>query len=848
MWRATLKGILAHRWRLVRTAIAVALGVGFVAGTFVITDTTRSRIDSILKTSMTGTAVTVTSASRFGETGGSTANVEPISASVLPRIRAVPGVGRAVGEVWGTAVIVGRDGRPIQPFGPPTLGAAWGAVSLSLAQGRAPSRETDVAIDEETARADRLRIGDIVRIVLQDSSREFRIVGTVKMPEAWTGATLAAFWAPTAQRLMDMRGRFTSIAVTAAPGVSPETLRERILRVLPRGTEAKTSGETTSEARRSLHQVTGIFQSVLLVFALVALFVGAFLIFNTFSILVTQRTREIGLLRAVGASRTQVMGSVLLESVALGLLASAFGLVFGALLAVGLFELMRGSSSSMLAGTSLQVTARTVVVSLVAGVALTVVAALLPARRATEVSPVVAIGGRVERRPGAVRRRVLLGGIVTAAGLGCLVAGLFTAAPHPMYLVGAGAPLLFVGLAVLSVLFARPLAAAVGRPFAIAFGEPAHLGRQNAMRMPARTASTAAALMIGVALVAFVTIAASSIKASATAVIDRDLHAQFVIQPGGMQGGFQQVGVSPGITETLMRDLSIGEVSEVRVGQFGLDGAAGTLMAVEPSTLEDMISFDASTLRSLRSLNDVGVLVRRSVAETRGWHVGDNLPMQYQRVGTVPTPIQGLFESDALTGGDYLITVGAYRHRFVQQLDAQVYVTGTPRSSPAEVRGAIDEAIADYPNVTAMDRRQYADAQARQIDALLVFVQALLALSVVIALFGIANTLSMSILERRRELGLLRAVGMTRGQLRAMVRWEAVVIGVIGALLGLVVGTFFGWAVVRSLHDEGFREFAVPFARLGVYVVLGALAGVVAALLPARRAARLNVLDAIVAE
>ncbi|MGZ4110612.1 MAG: ABC transporter permease [Actinomycetota bacterium] len=846
MWRATLKGILAHRWRLIRTAIAVALGVGFVAGTFVITDTTRSRIDSIMTTSQTGSDVTVTSASKFGEARG--ANVEPISASVLPTIRAVPGVQKAVGEVWGSAIVVGSDGKPIQPLGPPQLGAAWGSASLELARGAAPTGEWDVAIDEDTAAAQHFEIGDLIRVILQDSSKQFRIVGFVKMPDAWTGATLSVFSMPTAQRLMDVRGRFTSISVTADAGVTPETLRERILPVLPKGTEAKTASEVTAETEKTFDQVLGIFQSVLLAFALVALFVGAFLIFNTFSILVAQRTREIGLLRAVGASRRQVLGSVLGESAALGLLASVFGLAFGVVLAIGLFRLMSGgSNATILAGTSLQVTARTVLVAIVAGVVVTVLAALMPARRATQVSPVVAIDGRVEPRPGAVRRRVLVGGTLTAAGIAALLGGLFANVPNPMYLIGAGALLQFVGIATLSVLFARPLAAAVGRPFAAVFGECALLGRQNSMRAPSRTASTAAALMVGVGLVAFVTIAATSIKASATDVIRRDMRADFVIQSSAMSG-WQQTGVSPGISRELQRDLSIGEVSEIRQGQFGLNGRANTVFAVDPYSLKDMIAFDPSTQRSLDALNDVGVLVRRRVAQAEGWHVGQNLPMQYQRVGVVPTPIQGFFVSDALNGSDYLITIGEYERRFVQQLDAQVLVKGTPGSAMSEIRTAIDKTLVDYPNVTAMNQAQYADAQAKQIDALLVFVQALLALSVIIALFGIANTLSMSILERRRELGLLRAVGMTRGQLRAMVRWEAVVIGLIGALLGLVVGTFFGWAMVRALRDQGFNVFAVPFVRLAVYVVLGAVAGVVAALLPARRAARLNVLEAIAAE
>lgn len=846
MWRTAFKGILAHRWRLLRTAFAVALGVGFVAGTFVITDTVKARIDAILETSSTGVDVSITSASLFDEAGASTTNVEPVPASVLPEVQAVDGVERAVGEIFGTAIIVGKDGEPIQPFGPPTLGASWGSPSLVLAEGKEPVNPSEVAIDVDTASNEGFRIGDRVRVVTQDSSAEYRVIGLIEMPDAWTGATLAVFSLPTAQRLMGIGDAFNSISVTAEPGVSPETLRGRLLAALPSGIEAKTSEQLKAEASDALDQIVGIFQSVLMAFALVALFVGGFLIFNTFSIFVAQRTREIGLLRAVGASRRQILGAVVVESVTVGLLASVFGIAVGVVLAIGLIQMMGSGSSSILAGTSLQVTARTGVVALVTGLLVTVAAALTPAIRATDVAPVVAITGRVERRTGATRRRVVVGSIVTVLGVGSLLAGLFADVPRPLLWVGVGALVTFNGVAILSALFARPLAGILGRPFAAAFGHPAYLGRQNAMRNPRRTASTAAALMIGVALVAFVSIAASSMKASATSIINRDLQADLVIQTTGM--ATVATGVSPGIVPDLAEALPGARMSEMRDGQFGLGGEGKTLMGIEPLTLPEMITFDAASRRALSVLTDYGVLVRRSVADVEGWRIGQNLPMQFQRVGTVLTPIQGFFESDALSGADFLITVPSYQGRYVQQLDTRVFVKAPTGAPPAEVRAAVDTVLESYPNVEALDRAEYVEAQSAQVDALLVFVQALLALSVIIALLGIANTLGMSILERTRELGLLRAVGMTRGQLRAMVRWESMIIGLIGAILGLVVGMFFGWALVRAMRDQGFSEFAVPYGQLAVYVVLGAVAGVVAALLPARRGARLNVLEAIATE
>ncbi len=432
MWRTTLKGLLAHRWRLLRTALAVAIGVGFVAGTLVFTDTMGQKVDDIMATSGGGVDVVVRAESEFLEFSGTASNAQPVPEGLLPLIRKVEGVKDAWGSVWGYAQMVDKDGDPIQPVGPPTLGGGWDPRDFELSTGRAPEWPNEVAIDDDTADKFGFAVGDPIRILFQGPAQRFDVVGIFEMPSAYMGATIATFTTETAQRVLNREGSFDSIAVQGHTSLADSELRDRVAGALPPGYEAVTQASVTKEVKDALDQVMGIFRAALLVFALVALFVGAFIIFNTFSILIAQRTRELGLLRAVGASKGQIVASVLVEAVVVGLLASLIGIGLGFLIAYGIVALLVAlGSASALAGTALQFVPRTAIVALIAGVGVTVVSALSPARRAMQVPPVVAIGGTFTERVGSVRRRVAAGGVVTAVGVAAVLAGLFDAVAYP---------------------------------------------------------------------------------------------------------------------------------------------------------------------------------------------------------------------------------------------------------------------------------------------------------------------------------------------------------------------------------------------------------------------------------
>ena len=482
------------------------------------------------------------------------------------------------------------------------------------------------------------------------------------------------------------------------------------------------------------------------------------------------------------------------------------------------------------------------VVGVLAGIVVTVLAAVPPARRATRVSPVGALRTAAGARRPASGARLVVGVVAAVAGLATLLTGVLAGGDRPIVAVALGAAGILLGLAALTPLVAAPVSHVLGAPLVRAFGEPAFIGRENAMRSPRRTASTAAALMIGIGLVGVVAILAASVKASAGRTVDDSLRADFVLTPQGLAGAAG--GLPPAVAERLRGSDLIETVSEIRGGQWGLDGRTQTLLAVDPTTVTTMHEVDKESAASVRRLDDAGVLVRDTVAERYGWEVGDTLPMTFARTGTKKMRLQGTFSSTAVRT-DYVITLGAYRANYAQQFSLEVDVALAPGVSAAEGRAEIERLLADYPVARVMDHEEVLAAQEEQVDRLLVPVTALLALSVIIALLGIANTLALSIHERIRELGLLRALGMARRQLRLMVRSEAVIIAALGAVLGVVVALFFGWALVASMRGLGVTEIVLPAGQLIGLAALATLAGMLASVLPARRAASLPVLEAI---
>ncbi len=837
MWRV-LKGLLAHRSRLLRTAAAVALAVSLVSGTFVLTDTIDAAFDRA-STSSAQIDVVVRASAQFTAQATTLPERETLPESLLDVIAAIPGVQKVWGQVMGFAGLVDKDGKAINPSGLPTVGTSF-SPDDTLVAGRAPAGPGEVVIDDVTAAKDGFHLGDQIKILFQGLVREFTIAGVRKV-EDLLASTTASFDLETAQQLLGEAGTLDAIPVKAEPGVSPEIMRARIGAALPDTYEVVTYDQAAREAQESWTKALGFLTTALLMFAAVALLVGAFIIFNTFSILVAQRTRELGLLRAVGASRRHILGSVLTEALAVGVVASAVGIVLGLGAAHGLLALMRMIGFE-LPSAPVVFRGRTAALGLMAGVVVTVAAAVIPARRATRVSPMAAIVGRSSDEAGSVGRRVGAGLSVTLVGLGALFIGLFGEVQTPLLAIGLGSAGILVGIAMLTPLVAGPAARLIGLPLVRILGEPARLGRENAIRNPRRTSATAAALMIGITLVGVVAILAASIKSSASQTIQDTLRADFVVTPRTAAGA--QGGVPTAVGDTLRKNKAVATVSEIRGGQWGLEGRTRTLVAVDPETITDAYQLDPEANTALRRLDDDSVLVRESVAERHGWTVGDEVPMTFARSGTQPMRLADTFTSTAVRS-DYVISLDAFKDNFKQQLSLEVDVRLAPGISAEAGRHAVEEALVDFPNVEVRDRDQVLAAQAAQVDKLLVPVTALLALSVVIALLGIVNTLALSIHERTRELGLLRAVGMARSQLRSMVRSEAVIIAGLGSVLGVVVAVFFGWALVGAMHDLGVSRLVIPVGQLLGLVAAATGAGLAAGVLPARRAARLPILEAI---
>jgi putative ABC transport system permease protein len=834
MLRATFRSLLARKLRLLLASLAVLLGVSFVSGAFVLTDSLSGVFDKLFASINTGTSVRVQSTSAFGDSSNDSQR-EPVSQAVLDKVKAVPGVQEANGDISALASLVLPNGTIYSTSGPPTLvvGIHPGSVqeSLLVKSGKAPVGAGEVAIDVATAKKEHLKVGETVGVLGKGPKRQVTITGLVgfKTTDSIAGATLLAFDAPTAQAVAGTPGTWSSLSIAADPGVSDPQLRDRISAVLPKGTEALTIQQSTTKDSKDLKQGLSFFNTFLLAFAGISLFVGAFLIFNTFSMLVAQRTRELALMRALGASRGQVTRSVLLEALVVGFVSSIGGFGAGIAVAVGLRGLL-GALGIDLPGGSTVIQLRTFLVCMVVGVGVTALAALVPARKAAKVAPVQAMreSGPAEER--SLVRRTSVGAGFLVLGIGSLVLGLTGGG---LSLVGLGAALSFIGVTVISPLFARPVVAVLGLPFA-KFGVPGALGRGNAMRSPRRTSSTAAALMIGLALVAAISTLGASAKKSVTHIVSTSLGADYIVHTKQFEG------FSPDVATALAGKPGLTAVAAFRQGEAKI-GKAGkvSVQGVDPTTLEEVLKLTV-VQGDLSHLTSSQLAVSKNELSNLSLKLGDTVPVLWAKTGSHPLTIGAVYDENQLAGG-YLVSDQTYNDNVTNK---QLVVVAVKASGPT-ARSTLDQALKDFPNVVVQNQAQFVKTQGDQIDTLLNAITGLLVLSVLIAVLGIINTLALSVVERTRELGLLRAVGLQRRQLRRMIRAESVVISLYGALLGVVVGLAFGYALVTSLHDQGITEFAVPYGRIVVVLLVAALGGVIAAALPARRAAKLNVLEAV---
>jgi putative ABC transport system permease protein len=630
--------------------------------------------------------------------------------------------------------------------------------------------------------------------------------------------------------------------VVADSGVSQQEITDRLARVVPDGTEVLTGQEITEESQSDLKENLSFFNTFILVFAVVALLVGSFIIFNTFSITVAQRTRENALLRAIGASDRQVLGSVLGEAVIIAVLASIIGLGAGIGVAALLKALLAGFGFE-LPGSGVVLTAQTVIISIVVGVVITLVAALSPARKAGRVPPVAAMRDVAVGSTGyGSKLRIAVGVVMLGLGVASLLGGLFGGGGSALALVGLGVLLVFFGVSVLGRTVALPLSRAIGALLPRLRGITGNLARENAMRNPKRTAATASALMIGVALIGFISILAASTRTSINASIDKAFTSDFVVNPGTFGIG----GLDPQLAERVNDLPEVEAASGVRFGAVEIDGSTEEVLGVDPASTFELVDVE----RLQGSPDDLGrdaIAVFEDVADEDGLAIGDTVQVNFKDTGVQPLRVVMIYGEDE-PAGDYLIGRAAYEANFAEQFDTFVFVRKAADVEAGQALAAVQRVADDFPGAEVQDRTGFKEDLTEPVNQILGLVYALLALAVVIALLGIGNTLALSILERTREVGLLRSVGMTRSQLRSTIRWESVIIALQGTLLGILIGIFFGWALVRALRDEGIDQFTVPFGTLLIVIVLAALAGVVAAVLPARRAAKLDVLRAIVAE
>lgn len=875
MLRVSLKGVWAHKVRLLLTALAIILGVGLISGVYVYTDTIGKAFDAIFTDAYAGIDIVVATESDFALGEGTY-----IDEADFARIEEVEGVDAIYPSIQGLgATILDGEGEVLQSGpGPPTFISNLDEAAetsdiegFTLAEGAYPVGDGQVVLDRGTVELGEFEIGGPVTIISDLSGRlEFMLTGVAVFGEDGSlgGTNWLFFDLPTAQAVLQRPGKLSGGAVQVTPGTAVGDVIPRIESLMPENATV-VSGQDAAEAEAAeIQSALSFFTIFLSVFGWVALFVGSFLIYNTFRIVVTQRTRELALLRALGAETRQVRAIVLLEAAIIGVIGAVVGLLFGVAIAGGLQQLLPAVGIE-LPMASLSVQPRTIAVGLAAGSLISLFAALIPAWRASKVPVMAALrdDGPVSARDGLLRR-VVTGALVTAAGLGALFFGLYGdtgSGPSPIVYVGVGTAVIFFGIFILSPLVAKPVTNFLGLLSERLFGTSGRLARRNAMRSPRRTAATAAAVMISITLVALASTLTGSIRGTIDDVLANDVDAEVIVSPAG-QFADPTAGFSAEIADRITGVDGVAELTRVRAGwgrifvagvtEEVVDDDAGrfdTFVTGADPNLADFIP--PESFRGKLQPGPGEVIMESSIAEDNGFDLGDELVFEFEQSGRRTFTLTGVIEGRAWAGivaipaDDWISAYGFDQH-------SQIDVKAVEGVSAEELKSAIEPVLADYPNVAV---RTFADLQSEaegQLNGLLNFILALLALTVVIGMLGVTNTMALSVFERTREIGLLRAVGLDRRTTRWMVRSEASIVSAFGALMGVGLGIFFGWALIRALEDLGLSIFVIPWlpssasvagvlGSLLFWLVATAILGVLFAVYPARRAAKLNIIDAI---
>jgi putative ABC transport system permease protein len=848
MIRVALRGMARRKLRTALTAIAIVLGVALITGTYVLTDSIKGAFGGIFTSVYRGTDATVTGKSAFDLSNSGTTTAPPFDQSLLPVIRGLPDVADAVGGVGGNAHLV-VNGKVVHFGGAPNLGFSVDPTrpelnTLTLVTGKWPGRN-QIVIDEATAGKKDLRVGQTIGVQANGPTLRMRISGFVHFGGASSlgGATLSGFNLPTAQRLFQRVGKLDQIRAKAKPGVTPAKLAAEIRGVLPPHTQVRTGQGQAKEDAKDTESFLNFLQDFLLAFGAIALFVGAFVIANSLSITIKQRSRELATLRTLGASRRQVRTSIVVEGLAIGAIASVVGIAVGLGLGVGLFKLFDAVGFT-LPNNGLVLHARTVIVALVVGIVVTVLASLRPAVRATRVPPIAAVREGAELPPGRFAKYRSVGSaLLTVLGFALLVYGLFGSGlgtKQVLLFMGLGTLLIFLGIALLSARFVRPLAWALGAPASRFGGAAGALARDNARRNPQRTASTASALMIGLALVTLVAVVAAGITKSFRGAVDDLWISGYAITA---QNNFDPIPIAAG--NAAAKTPGVQAIANVRGGDAEIFGSVHQATAVNPGGAQifRIKWLHGGSSAVIARLGANGAFTDDGFAKDHHLRIGSPLKLTSPTGQSVDVHVIGIFKPP--TGGSPFgpVTISDKTWDSIYDSPQNLFSFVRMRAGETDAnKAALERQLAAFPNAKVQTKQQFIDNQISGLNAILNVLYVLLALSVIVSLFGIVNTLVLTVFERTRELGMLRAVGMTRRQVRRMIRAEAVITALMGGVIGILLGLVLGGLLAARID---FIVFTVPWGQVIVFVIAAVIVGLVAAIFPARRAAKLNVLEAL---